>query len=448
MARMPDFARVTLRLLTCRRVAVAEFPNSPALLGLLWLSLAIANVVDLLMLPQDGRNLWPSSVLHISGGVVLAAMFAAWAIGKRTDAVRIGIAFLLLAVAMNIVWLVVRALVALDAPGLRSFAELLWLWEIVAVASLLRKAWGGARSWGQTILATSLFGLIVIGGGQAALLDEYLYSLSHGSAETEKASEDYAPIDHETLWPAQPALVDKAVAELSGSGGAGRTFILTVAAGGSQQLFGREANAARIVLVDRFAPGTHGVSLSNARTDLGNIPLATRSNLWAVLAGAGRGFDPARDLMIVYLASHGGRDAELSTDLPDYASLKPISAQGLADGLAAAGITRRIVVVSACFAGTWIKPLASHDTIVVTAAAADRTSFGCDDSREFTTFGDAFINGSLRQGASLDRAFEDLKRRVADEEREQGATPSLPQAYVGDHMRGLWAADGKASARR
>jgi hypothetical protein len=446
---MPEFARVTLRLLTCRRVAIAEFPNSPAVLALLWLLVAVANVVDVVMLPQEGRYLWASSVLHISGGVVLAAMVAAWAIGKRTDAIRIGIAFLLLAVALNVVWLGVRALLTLEAQGLFSLIAVLWVWEIAAVASLLRKAWGGSRSWRRTILATCLFVLIVIGGGQAASLDDYLFALSPRSAEAERSSEDHAPIDHETLWPAQPTLVDQAVAVLRGAGGGkGRTLVLTVAAGGSQQLFGREANAARVMLTDRFGPGAHGASLSNARADLAHVPLATRANLSAVLAGAGKGFDPRRDLMIVYLASHGSRDAELSTNLPDYDSLQPISAQGLAEALTAAGITRRIVIISACYAGTWIKPLESPDTIVITAAAADRTSFGCDDSREFTTFGDAFINGSLHRGVPLDAAFEDLKRQVAREEREQGTTPSLPQVYVGKQMQGLWTADGRKAAPR
>jgi len=48
-------------------------------------------------------------------------------------------------------------------------------------------------------------------------------------------------------------------------------------------------------------------------------------------------------------------------------------------------------------------------TAVLTAAAPDRTSFGCQPSREWTFFGDALFNRSLRPGVDLRRAFSDAR---------------------------------------
>lgn len=106
-----------------------------------------------------------------------------------------------------------------------------------------------------------------------------------------------------------------------------------------------------------------------------------------------------------------------------------------------------MIVVSACYSGTWIKPLASPDTIVITAAAADRTSFGCDDSRQYTVFGQAMIEGGLASGVSLEQAYAQLRRDVEREEAAQGATPSLPQVFVGERMRDVWTDRGPAPVR-
>ena len=136
--------------------------------------------------------------------------------------------------------------------------------------------------------------------------------------------------------------------------------------------------------------------------------------------------------------SHGSRDAALETDLPNYDVLSPITASSVAEALARAGVRRRIVIVSACYAGSWIPALASDDTIVITAARKDRTSFGCDDAREVTYFGEAFLKGTLGRGASLKDAFESARSTVAQWERRDGGLRSEPQVSVGRNMRDVW----------
>jgi hypothetical protein len=108
------------------------------------------------------------------------------------------------------------------------------------------------------------------------------------------------------------------------------------------------------------------------------------------------------------------------------------------DMLAAAGIRNRVVIVSACFSGAFIAPLMDDNTIVLTAAAPDRSSFGCQAQRDWTFFGDAYFNQALRDNRSMVDAFDDAKVLIERWEREQNLTPpSNPQRYVGSHAAEL-----------
>ena len=102
------------------------------------------------------------------------------------------------------------------------------------------------------------------------------------------------------------------------------------------------------------------------------------------------------------------------------------------------GIRWRVIVISACHSGAFIGPLTDDGTIVLTAAAKERTSFGCDDAADLTYFGQALIRDALPQAASLEAAFERAKQIVAARERREKLRTSEPQAYYGSAIRGYW----------
>lgn len=246
------------------------------------------------------------------------------------------------------------------------------------------------------------------------------------------------------LFDAQTALMAKMLAVLPARvAGRPNIYALAVAASGRQQLFSREAHLALQVAAARFGGDYRGgVLLSNGAPDLFAAPLATRGNVILAVDGLAHHADPAEDIAFVYLASHGSPDASLETDLPDLQGFTELSAQSLADALKVARFRRRIIVISACFSASWIPALANDDTIVITAAQSDRTSFGCDDTRRLTYFGEAFLEGPLAKGASLQEAFDAARRTVSGWEKAQRFLPSEPQAFVGRNMQALWSARG------
>jgi hypothetical protein len=132
------------------------------------------------------------------------------------------------------------------------------------------------------------------------------------------------------------------------------------------------------------------------------------------------------------MTSHGSKDGfALSYDDFVGRALDPKTLKLLLDE---AGIKNRVLIVSSCYSGTFIAPLADPDTLILTAASSTRTSFGCSDDREWTWFGEAFFAKGLADNATLVGAFASAKSTIETWERDQKITPSDPQIFVGDQI--------------
>lgn len=224
------------------------------------------------------------------------------------------------------------------------------------------------------------------------------------------------------------------VAALPAHSAGAETTVLAIGGQGYLALFDREARRAATLLARRN--GGASLVLSNTPEQVASGVLASPRTMALTVAALGRRARSG-DTMIVYLTSHGGPDATIAMDAP-YLEFAPMKAGDLAKALDNAGFKRRIVIVSACFAGSWIPVLASPTTIVIAAAAADRTSFGCDDSREYTLFGEALLGELAKPGLSLAEAFGRAKANIAVQERQMRITPSLPLARIGADMQAVW----------
>lgn len=253
----------------------------------------------------------------------------------------------------------------------------------------------------------------------------------------------FEPLEIEDALVDQSARITAAVAALPARSGGAETMVLAIGGEGYQAIFGREARRAAEVLSARA--GGPALVLSNTPEQVENGLLASRRTVPLALAALGKRARPD-DTLIVYLTSHGGEDASISMEAP-YIEFAPLTADDLASALDAAGFKRRIIIISACFAGSWIDRLASPTTIIIAAAAADRTSFGCDDSRELTVFGEAMLGELADPGVSLATAFDRAKQRIAATEAAEAVEPSLPEARVGAKMTPLWSGVGATMSR-
>ena len=246
----------------------------------------------------------------------------------------------------------------------------------------------------------------------------------------------YAAVPEAVVAPAnQAALIDRALSELQPSApsdASGHMYFVGFAGYGPEAVFKREVVAVRQLFDERFGTSGRSVALVNHVTTVDELPLASAENLERVLQHVGKIMDPARDTLFLFLTSHGER-ALLAVVMPGLRleHLTPAMLKGMLDR---SGIKQRIVVVSACHSGSFIPTLANANTLVIAAARADRTSFGCADKRRWTYFGDAYFNRALRQETSFRKAFDRARRLIARWETRGRLVPSLPQIKGGEAL--------------
>jgi hypothetical protein len=304
----------------------------------------------------------------------------------------------------------------------------------VAVHGAVYLARGLKALTGRTQRAAALLGVLFAAGFIYAsdALDAIPDVWNPAAADTAPSEEDLA--EREQVLFEQADRIDAALEPVHrGRGAAPEAFFLGFAGVGEQKVFAQEIGLASRVLGERYAMGERRLSLINDERDLERAPIASVSGLNHALEGLAARMDLERDVLFLAISSHGSEDAAVAVSNSDM-PLQSLTAEELAGALKDAGIQWRVIIISACFAGGFIDALRDPKTIVITAAAADRTSFGCSNDSDLTYFGEAFYRDALPGAPSLRAAFESAKAAIAARERAEHQTPSNPQAWFGAEL--------------
>ncbi len=232
--------------------------------------------------------------------------------------------------------------------------------------------------------------------------------------------------DQQALWqqqvgallPERPGVVD--------------VYGLVFAPFADENVFRRESTMVNALLQERFDARGRVMHLLNHPETAQTHVWATPENLQRAIAALGTRMDRERDVLVVYMTSHGARNHELAAAHGPL-QVAPVTPEMLRTALDRAGIRNRVIAVSACFSGGWIEPLATDGTLLMTAADAMHTSYGCGRLSELTFFGRAVFNEQLRQTHSFTEAFAKAVPLIAEREVEAGKTDgfSNPQLRVG-----------------
>jgi Peptidase C13 family len=213
-----------------------------------------------------------------------------------------------------------------------------------------------------------------------------------------------------TLAPQRPGVVD--------------AYVLSFGLWGPQSVFESEARGAAGILEAQLDAGGRSVIRFNSKKRSAAKP----RDLIAAAEAAGRALDPEEDVVVLVLTSHGAPGGVGLVAGKQSFVMTPKDVARLLD------LTRarhRVLIVSACYSGIFARALADPRTLVITAAAPDRPSFGCRDGATWTYFGDAFFNKALRAEPRLDLAFARARELVTAREEREGFDPSNPQIEGG-----------------
>jgi hypothetical protein len=225
------------------------------------------------------------------------------------------------------------------------------------------------------------------------------------------------------LQPQRPGVVD--------------LYAITFAPYASEDVFSREAGMVTDVMRTRFDAQGHVIQLQNHASTASTLPWATTLNLQRAIQRAASLMDRDEDILFIHLTSHGAKDGRLATEFWPL-EVAPVTPQLLKAWLDEAGVRYRVISVSACYSGSWIAPLSDPGTLVMTAADADHTSYGCGRLSELTFFGRAMYDEQLRTRTRSFEAAHAAARTVIDQrEREAGKSDgySNPQIAVGSAIK-------------
>lgn len=307
-----------------------------------------------------------------------------------------------------------------------AYAFLPWVFMGLFIWQTLALLWVFAQkmrwSWLERVLI--LFGVM-------ALLTVWQINVQ---AQPIFKAEGVEPILEEQAFYTQPILLQSTLDGIDlGRMGQSEWYFMGVAGFGGQDVFRTEIMQLHQLFDVRFRTSGRSLALINNQHTWLDEPIASKTSILMGLKRIGQQMNPDEDVLFLALSSHGGQDVlELSN--PPLA-LENLEAAWLRQALDEAGIRWRVIVVSACYSGSFIDELQSPTTVVITASRSDRASFGCSNDADLTYFGRAFFSEALRENKGFIPAFNDAKKRIAERESNMGFESSEPQMVIGDLMK-------------
>ncbi len=295
----------------------------------------------------------------------------------------------------------------------------LFVWQSLAVV------WVFARElqwpwWERAlIIAATLFTLVV---WQMSVKSQPIWKV-----------EDVPPSFSEESFYTQNRILNKALEGIEfGEFAQSHWYFLGVAGASYQDVFMSEVERIKEQFDTRFGTFSRSMILVNNPMTRNVIPIATRTSIEMALRRMGQQMNRESDVLFLYMTSHGLPNQFEMEKAP--LDLKQVDPKWLKDTLDKSGIRWRVIVISACYSGSFVSELQDENTLVITASAADRASFGCSNEADYTYFGRAFFDQAMREQHSMFDAFNQAKETVAKWESAQGFEPSEPQWAIGKNM--------------
>jgi hypothetical protein len=158
-------------------------------------------------------------------------------------------------------------------------------------------------------------------------------------------------------------------------------------------------------------------------------PYATAENIVTTM-GKVTALARPQDKVVILMSTHGNVDLlSINFDEKYYPHIDSKLMQRMLFGLRG---KPTLLILSACYSGSFVQPLAAPNRIILTASAKDRNSFGCNFHSDNTFFVRALLNQPTDIKKTLVQMTSDAQKEVDRLEKAMKLSPpSLPQVSVG-----------------
>jgi Peptidase C13 family len=403
------------------------------------ISLLIPLVYDIQSIGMTGEIAWntvPSALVHLPI-ILFASIVVAYSLGRGEETLLLLQAFLMIAAAIDVVVYVIY--LAAYTPYIRrlfkivsyggSLAPTVWL----AIACAKAAADLLSVSIPRRASAYGLCAVLIIVPfthvyRNLSLWQQVKIDKESGLSDTHKKLK-------EDVFYEQPRVLERELAAVE-PGRRGVIDIYFIGMGGyaDQDVFMKEIDAVSRLFQERFGTGGRTIRLVNNRKTLASSPVASVTSLRASVKRVSEVMDKDEDILFLFLTSHGSQTHRFSLDLwpLQLQELEPAKLRALLDE---SGIRNRVIIVSACYSGGFVNSLKDENTLVISASAVDKNSFGCSNEAEWTYFGKAYFDEALRKTHSFVEAFDSAKPVIAEWERKEGFVASEPQIALGETIK-------------
>jgi hypothetical protein len=426
------------RLFTLRRAHRADFPPSAELFALLV-------IVDIVLLFA-----FAVAAVGFEGELNLyelprALMFVPLALALGMIAARVdrGLALLRLPIAMAAAGLLFTVLTSgmylLAQHQWLPFVEtywtffdhftLVWSCAVVIVGALTLTS---GKLWPRAVLG--LAGIVLLVLPSLWIPVGFMWTPRYDDRGAYATGSFHALAAESSFYAQQGALERELSALETERPGVADIYFLGAGLYAGEDVFMKEVRMIAALFRERFDGEGRTVTLINNPKTLSEHPVASLTSIRDALAHLGSIMNTAEDVLVLYVSSHGSENHELAVDFRPL-RFSPITPKALKSALDDSGIRWKVVVVSACYSGGFVDALKDGQTMVVTAAAADRQSFGCGATSEATYLAQALFGEALRKTYSFEEAVKAAGSRIEQWEREKGFTSSQPQVHVGAQVR-------------
>jgi hypothetical protein len=386
-----------------------------------------------------GKTAWdtvPSALVHLPI-LLFASIALAYSLGRGEETMLLLQAFLMIAAAIDVAVYVIY--LSAYTPHIQRLSKIAsyggHLVPAVWLATACAKAAADLLSVSipRRSLAYGLCAMLIV--VPFTHLPRDLSSSQQVKHANEPTSLDIHRELDEDVFYEQPKVLQRALAAVEpGRRGVIDIYFIGIAGYADQDVFMKEINTVSRLFQKRFGTGGKTILLVNNRKTLARWPVASVTSLHASLKRVAEVMNKDEDILFLFLTSHGSTTHHLSLDL------QPLQLQELEPGklralLDESGIRNRVIVISACYSGGFIDSLKDENTLVISASAADKNSFGCSNESEWTYFGKAYFDEALRRTHSFIDAFEFAKPIIAEWEKKEGFIASDPQISLGNTIK-------------
>jgi hypothetical protein len=205
-----------------------------------------------------------------------------------------------------------------------------------------------------------------------------------------------------------------------------------VAGDNAQPVFDNAVSAIARWVAERGVPtpDIHRLSASRTPADPSVEPASVEQVLQRIASlreqpGAG---------CLIFITSHGEEGEGIWLAYSEEYLRPPSLARALSIGC---GAVPTVVILSSCYSGAFTGgAMRAENRIIITAARADRPSFGCEANRTYTVFDECLL-AALPRALTWRAVYADSLGCVRARERELRMPPSQPQASFGAAVRDL-----------